>query len=50
MLIKKWTAVLADISYKKEYLEYFIALLDISANPAYGFPLKVKYHIGMSFL
>ena len=39
-----------DISYKKEYLEYFIALLDISSNPMYGFPIKVQYYIGMSFL
>ncbi len=41
---------MADISYKKEYLEYFIALLDISSDPNYDYPLKVKYYIGMSFL
>lgn len=42
-ILKRWAAVVFEIAFKKEYLEYYIFLLDICSAGSGGVPQRVAY-------
>lgn len=46
-MIKKWFSILEELSFKKEYLEYYIFLLEVANRKNFEVPHKLKYSLAI---
>lgn len=48
--LKRWFAVLSELPYRKEYLEYYVLLLEIVNQRQFGVPHRLKYALAIHCL
>lgn len=46
-LLKRWVAVLAELAFKKEYLDYYIFLLEVSNFRPFQTPHRLAYSLAI---
>jgi hypothetical protein len=49
-LVKRWAAALVELPFRKEYLEHYLFLLELSGEPNTGVPQRTAYSLALHCL